>query len=299
MLDRPRMKWFLISRPGLLAAGFGLLLSLNPVMNAASAAGDPDPETPDQSQAQAPPTHKPGERFTIGAPARSNGPDLNQQRWSIQTRQPQTGSASLPNPDPRLGFRSSHFGHGGAHFGLGFHYSDSIYYYPPISGVYSRIDPNLVIHPPKDTSAEAPAPPTATELIFRRAYAEATETLERALREAPDDPERRRLLALARAGERDFADAADQIHQVYAADPDIAVYPLDGDALFDSPLELRRLVVGAVRHAQRSGTARAWLLVAVLMQAEGRDDVAFKMLGRADAQGLDASIVAAWPDPAA
>jgi hypothetical protein len=49
---------------------------------------------------------------------------------------------------------------------------------------------------------------------------------------------------------------------------------------------LRGSVGWAVRRAHDAPSANAWLLVAVLMQAEGRDGPALRMIDRATRMGL-------------
>jgi hypothetical protein len=57
-----------------------------------------------------------------------------------------------------------------------------------------------------------------------------------------------------------------------------------------SSVRLRRSVTSTVRFAQRSPSGNAWLAVAVLMQAEGRDDVALRMIDRAADEGLNPTV---------
>jgi hypothetical protein len=56
---------------------------------------------------------------------------------------------------------------------------------------------------------------------------------------------------------------------------------------------LRELVVKSVRYANRMNTGSAWLMVTILMQAEGRNDLALTNLAKAESVGLDAKLVAA------
>ncbi len=178
-------------------------------------------------------------------------------------------------------------------FGTGL--SDSFYYYPPLAGVYSRIDPNLIIYPPTDRTQLPKVEPTATDLISTGHTQQAMDLLLDELITQPDDPERLRLLAVSMAGNGDFQAAGSIVLAVYQSDPLISVYPLDGSALFGSRRALRQIIVGAVKNVQKRESPQGWLLVAMLKQAQGRDDVAAKMIKRAQALGLDPSIVRAWP----
>jgi hypothetical protein len=178
-------------------------------------------------------------------------------------------------------------------FGTG--YADSLYYYPPLAGVYSPIDPNLIIYPPTDRTQLPKVEPTATDLISTGQTQQAMDLLLDELITQPDDPERLRLLAVSMAGNGDFVPAANILLAVYQSDPLISVYPLDGSAVFGSRRALRQIIIGAVKDVQKRESPQGWLLVAMLKQAQGQDDVAAKMIQRAQALGLDPSIVRAWP----
>lgn len=82
-------------------------------------------------------------------------------------------------------------------------------------------------------------------------------------------------------------DAVALMGYAYGSAPGLSSVRMDEGLWGGSPLRMRASVVDAVRFAQRSPSGNSWLLVAVLMQAEGRDDVALKMLERAVGQGLD------------
>ena len=75
----------------------------------------------------------------------------------------------------------------------------------------------------------------------------------------------------------------------YRTDPPLADEAIDAQ-LFESEKDLRGQVRRCVIHANRTGLASAWLTVAVLMQAEDRDERALKMLQRARDAGLDTVI---------
>lgn len=187
-------------------------------------------------------------------------------------------------------------------------------YYAPLVGVESKIDPNLRLMPPGagGEEAESTQPPSAVVLLRRGEYHEAA----RALREMESagadseaeereqaggeltEPQRGRLLAIALAGDGNLNQAAATLLAAYQHEPGLALRPLDGEALFKGPLELRRLVTSAVRRAHQAESAEAWLLVAVLMQTEGRDRLAAEMLARAERLGLADRILDAWPTPA-
>lgn len=95
-------------------------------------------------------------------------------------------------------------------------------------------------------------------------------------------------VALLSAGRRD--DAVAMIRLAYSSDPGLAVAAVSQRLDFPAA-RWRELVVEAVRHANRRGSPASWLAVGVLMQAEGRDDVALRMVERARDLGLSEAIV--------
>ena len=110
------------------------------------------------------------------------------------------------------------------------------------------------------------------------------------LSEYPDDWLALRELGLAmiRSGQR--GDGVAMVSYAYSQDPLLAydVVPVE---LFEGDAhELRDAVVSVVGWGHRNPSASAWLTVAVLMQAEGRDGPAIKMIDRAAEYGLDGAI---------
>ncbi len=145
-----------------------------------------------------------------------------------------------------------------------------------------------------------PPPPTVLErarlAMAARAWEDAIGLYEEAL-----DPERggnaedhsamRELgFALGTAGR--LEQAASVVRLAYEQDPTLAARPVDvtwdGDGWW-----LRGLTRRAVREATEVPTGTNWLLVAVLMQADGRNDHALRMLERAEAAGLEGEVLSA------
>lgn len=91
-------------------------------------------------------------------------------------------------------------------------------------------------------------------------------------------------VALLQAGR--MADAVSMMGYVYDLSPSLANEPLDPGLWGGSATRMRASVAAAVRHAQRAPSGNAWLTVAVIMQAEGRDAVALRMAERARDEGL-------------
>lgn len=139
-----------------------------------------------------------------------------------------------------------------------------------------------------------PDPPTAYEMA--RGWMEAgdakaaVEWYVEHLDENPTDIAAMREYAAALLEAGRFGDAISMMGYVYDMAPGLANRPMGPSFWGDSPLRLRRSVVSAVRYAQRSPSGNAWLTVAVLMQAEGRDGVALRMVDRAADEGLAPSV---------
>jgi hypothetical protein len=62
-----------------------------------------------------------------------------------------------------------------------------------------------------------------------------------------------------------------------------------------SASDWRGLVTKAVTNANRGKSASEWLLVGAFMQAEGRGELAAKMIDKAAAAGLEVEIAAGFP----
>jgi len=90
-----------------------------------------------------------------------------------------------------------------------------------------------------------------------------------------------RLMGLALAGARHFDEAAEVFAHAYEIEPGLFDEPLDGRGAIGSSMEMRRIVLGAVKYAHEVNTALAWKMVGYLMQAEGRKDQARNMFERA------------------
>jgi hypothetical protein len=214
-------------------------------------------------------------------------------------------------PFPRP-FRHHHFGRGffpfqpfgffgynsGAYINFVDGYS-SPWLYPPeqIGYGYGPVDPWLYqqIMPP---AAPAQPPPRvltvleqATEDFQTGRLDEAISAYRRHLTSAPADAPVLRLLAVALLANGQVKEGIATIGLAYRTDPALASRPVDKTVLPDGDDTLRSLVTRAVTYANNVKTGSAWLMVASLMQAQGRADYAAKMIDRAKAAGLE-SVVA-------
>lgn len=129
-------------------------------------------------------------------------------------------------------------------------------------------------------------------LVFMRRNEpeEAARWFESHLRAFPNDVEVMRSYAAALIGAGRMADGVAMLAYAYDAVPGLASRPMERSLWGDSPARLRRAVEDAVRYAQRTPSASAWLTVTVLIQAEGRDAVALRMLERAESLGLGPAV---------
>ncbi len=111
------------------------------------------------------------------------------------------------------------------------------------------------------------------------------------LQEFPEDWTAVREMAVALLEARRVDDAVKLMHEAYVQNPELGIMPLKGHFLGKSTEPMRKLVVRAVQSAHREPSDKGWLLVAVLMQSQGRQELAMEMLGRAVELGLDTEIV--------
>jgi|GEM_PF-4419166 len=108
------------------------------------------------------------------------------------------------------------------------------------------------------------------------------------LESEPDDVVATRLLGVAMIEAGRIDDGVAMVMLAYRTDPMLPYTPLEGE-LF-GPKRLRRILLLAVRQANRADLASGWVTVASLMQGEGRPTHALRMIQRAEALGLDAGL---------
>lgn len=170
----------------------------------------------------------------------------------------------------------------------------------PVTGYYSGVfDPQLLQQPmPMNASGGGPAANAPQPTAFDEAvdamrmgrHREAVSGLRRFLRDHPDDAEAMRVLAVGLVADKRVDDAASVMRLAYRTDPKLTSDPIPFRALGFSDKAFRELLTRSVHAAHRTQSASAWMLVASLMHAEGRNDTALQMLERAKAAGLDREI---------
>ncbi|TVQ33255.1 MAG: hypothetical protein EA376_02650 [Phycisphaeraceae bacterium] len=154
--------------------------------------------------------------------------------------------------------------------------------------------------PPRTAEpAPEPVPPSVlmaregVEALRTRQYDDAVGVYARLSTLETDEPEHRRRLALSLLGLGLVEDAAAAMARAYLEAPELAWRPLDAPGLLGGAAETRRLLNRAVTFANRSDDVGANLLASILMQSEGREAPALRMLDRAETAGLDEHVVAA------
>ena len=149
----------------------------------------------------------------------------------------------------------------------------------------------------------APAIPTtydhALDAVRAKQTTAAIKELNKHLKElaadsaASPDLRAERLLAVMYLENSEFSEAMSRLALAYRRMPTLANEPIDAADLGIESARLRDLVVKAVRYSNRMNTGSSWLMVTILMQAEGRTDLALANLNKAEAVGLDPKLVAA------
>jgi Tfp pilus assembly protein PilF len=146
-------------------------------------------------------------------------------------------------------------------------------------------------------AAQDDAPVSATELdraveaMHAERYDAAVDWLRAYVRENPSDGKAMRWLSVALLSARNPDDAAAMMRMAYSTDIGLAGEPLNRFELGLNQTELRDLVVRASIYANAHDTGSSWLLLGVLMQAEGRVNLAGEQFDKAAAAGCDPAII--------
>ncbi len=106
----------------------------------------------------------------------------------------------------------------------------------------------------------------------------------------PDDWSAVRELGLAMLRVGDRGDGIALISYAYSMDPELARWAVPVSLFSNSERELRDVVISTVGWGHRNPSSSVWLTVAVLMQGEGRDGPALRMIERAYEHGLSPDV---------
>lgn len=112
------------------------------------------------------------------------------------------------------------------------------------------------------------------------------------LKDHPEDHDAMRALAVAMVRGNSIVEASALMRAAYHADPSLADRPFEGEEWGLVKGKLRDVVTAATSAAHKHKSGSAWLTVTVLMQSEGRLDLAQSMLERGEKAGLEIGIVA-------
>jgi hypothetical protein len=158
--------------------------------------------------------------------------------------------------------------------------------YPGLSAVQSQ----------QITASLSTAPLSSTEAAdqqFRTGQLASTvEAYKQHLSLHPEDDGTKVRLSLALLDAGEIADGMALLHLVYSTDPQFAATSFRDIAPAWPTARIRAAVRRSVDQANRSGSASAWMTVALLMEAEGRVALASQMIERAASNGLDPMIYA-------
>ena len=110
------------------------------------------------------------------------------------------------------------------------------------------------------------------------------------LSEFPNDWLAVRELGLAKVRLGDRGDGIAMVSYAYSMDPTLAYEPVPMSLFENSDRLMRDAVIDVVGWGHRNPSSSAWMTVAVLMQGEGRNGPALRMIERAREYGLDAQV---------
>lgn len=203
----------------------------------------------------------------------------------------------------RLGFHlgSSYYPrYYGNSYGYGYGYSP-YYGYPYYNNWYYEYPPSQVIgyqYPVPGTTTQptpenAPEPRELTlieqaDLAFLEgSSSDAVELYRDYLRNSPEDGQATRSLALALILDKNVKEGVAVMQMIYEKQPDLATKPVRAADFPEGKEGLRDMLLNVVSFANRTKSASGYLTEVVIMQAEGRNDHALRMLGKARNAGLN------------
>lgn len=177
-------------------------------------------------------------------------------------------------------------------------YTRGAWYATPLQQAQPQV---IVLPAPMVSSPATPEPPPPPPTDFERGLgflrdgdaSRAIAAFTVHLGTEPKDARVMRLLAGALLLDKRTDDGVAMMRSAYRAEPALSREPLRADDLGLRESAMRDLVIRAVIHANRLGSASSWWTVTVLMQAQGKAEQARAMLGKAKAQGIDAELDAA------
>jgi hypothetical protein len=156
-----------------------------------------------------------------------------------------------------------------------------------LPGVTPQPAPGTPVTPP-------PPPPTTLERAHAASQAKdlaaAADLLREHLKTKPEDIEATRQLAMVLIENKDIDTGVALLRDLYVKDPTLADRPYLGTPVGQDAGRLRDMTAKLVSRAHKLKSPSAWLGVVLVMQAEGRKSLAFKMLDRAKDAGIERAV---------
>lgn len=168
---------------------------------------------------------------------------------------------------------------------------------PPVVGAPVYIDPALLAQQMQGQAPPPATPPTPLTTLEKAdlslAYGEPDDAVRfyrEHLESNPEDAPAMRSLGVALIQARRVKEGVAVIALAYEKDVTLARRPLDPEMVEDGDVGFHDVLLSVVPYANKSRSASGYLAVAVLMQAQGRNDLALKMLAKAKQAGLGEKI---------
>jgi hypothetical protein len=179
-------------------------------------------------------------------------------------------------------------------WGFGWYYDNyrtSYDYYPPqtITTTPIYIDASM-LGAQNQAQTAPPPPPTGVELadvaMYEGRYDKAIAGYRVHLTTAPDDTEAMRRLAIALILDKKVKEGVAVLGAAYEKDLSLVRKPLDMNMIPDGQDQFRDMLYQVAPFANSMRSASGYLTVAVIMQAQGREDMARKNMKKARDAGL-------------
>jgi hypothetical protein len=221
---------------------------------------------------------------------------------------PRCASTPIYGPSPVIPYYLTYYpAYGYSRYGYSNYVFSNYLYAAPVAVGPSTYgyDPRLVgkpapasvpTLPPPATNTPQPTPQEITPLdvgfaaMHELRYDVAAEAFSREIVLRGENGQTLRYLALAYAAGARWSDAVITLRQAHRIDPSLAASPILPAEIGLDEARTRTLTMRAVTyaHSKRSDPADSWLLVATLMKAQRRHEVAWNMVQRA--KGLEPEI---------
>lgn len=106
----------------------------------------------------------------------------------------------------------------------------------------------------------------------------------------PTDAVAKRLMGMIAIDQGQVESGTGWVYDAYATDPALASKPFDANGAGITIDQMKRLQRATLDEAARTGSPRAWLSTIVLLQSEGKNDMAKSTMTKATEAGLQTTI---------